>query len=464
MFLENWWSNHEVKQYVAACGWNLGALNLGIYFGWAAVANPKLQSTISPELGVPLTDEEISYCTALPFIVAMMFAMVWGYIANRFGRKVTGSLNALCVIVCYSLILNTHSVEMMIVSRIIGGIAYIPALFNGPMYIAEIAESQKLGRLSSTYLIIENFGTLLIFIIGGHTSFKFLNIFSTVCGFIFLFAINILPESPVFYLKQDRYEEAKQSLQFFRPKNNDSFLENELQRLNETFVLSKKMKWKYLLSRHTLMALFIALYLQFGVQMSGINYVSSYTVSIFQRSKTIVAPYNAIIIAGVFHSIAPFLYFTITNILGRKTITIASYALQSLVWGSLGWYYFYIENNSVDNSSPVNYLPVVCISLYFLTYSAGAGCIPFTLYGEIFSSEVRNTVMPFIYVWNALLSFFVIKLAPTLLYQTIHMSGVFWLFSACCMLTVVFAIVFIPETKDKTFLTVIDDLTNRACW
>lgn len=460
----NYFCSHVVKQYLAAVCWNLGAMNFGIYFGWSAVANPRLQSPNSPELDAPMTDQEISYSTAFPFFVAVCFAVVWGYLANTCGRKITGYLTALCFIVCYGLILNTKSVHMLIIGRIIGGLTYIPVLFNGNMYIAEVAETQNFGRLSSTFLISQSFGTLMIFTMGGYVSFKFLNIYALVFGVLFLLALIGLPESPVFYLKNDRVEQAKASLQFFRPKNNADLLEMELKRLNDTFVLSKKIKLKYLFSRHTVVALCIAVYLQFALQFTGINYMSTYTVFVLEHSNTLIDPYICIKITGVVNTIAPCIYFYLTNKLGRKTIAIISYGLTSLVLGTLGWYFYQIEHSMVEKLSPLNYLPIVCMSLFFLFFSMGAGSINFTLYGEIFSSEVRNVVMPFIFVWSGLLSFLVVKLAPTLLLQTIHMSGVFWLFSTTSLVTVFFITFCIPETKDKPFLTVIDELTKKAWW
>ncbi|KAL1461794.1 hypothetical protein WDU94_013665 [Cyamophila willieti] len=463
MFLTNMFSNHEVRQYLAAWSWNLGGMNLGFFLGWSAVTTPVLQSKTDPVYETALTDEEVSYSTSFPFVAALSSAMVWGYIANSLGRKITGYLTALCFTACYAIVLTTDSFSVFVIGRMIGGLAYCAVLFNGPMYIAETAETQRLGRISATYLISENFGILTIYIIGSYVSYDVLNVFCLVFSALFLVLIMCFPESPVYYLKTDRPTEARVALQWFRPKN-EEYLESELKRLNDTFILSKKFKFKYLFTKHTLMALFIALNLQIGIQLTGIHYVTCYTVDIFQRTASVIDPYTSTIITGVFQIIAPCCYFVITNHLGRKTITIVSFFLQSLTWAILGGYYFYIEQTTIEDSSPLNYFPVVCLSLYFLFYAGGGGCIPFTIYGEIFSAEVRNTVMPFIYIWNALNSFAVLKLVPTIMLQTIHMSGVFWFFSFCCFYVVVFAVLFIPETKGKPFLTVIDDLTKKACW
>lgn len=439
-------------------------MNLGIFLGWSAVANPKLQSNEFPALGVPLTDAEVSHSVALPLMATICFAQVWGYLANTLGRKITGYLTALCFIVCATLILNTRSVYVLIISRIIGGIAYIPSLFNGPMYVAEIGEPKSFGRLSSTYVISENVGVLLIYAIGGYVSFKFLNFFSLVFAVLFLIAIVFFPESPVFYLRHDRPEEAKLSLQFFRPENDAVYLENEMKRLNETFLLSKKMKWSHLFTKHTMMGVFIALYIQFAVQATGIDYITTYTVQIFRHSQSSVDPYVCTTIGGVVHIVASCLYFVISNSFGRKTIMIVSNLLQCLFLGCLGFYYYNIEQDALVKNPFIHYLPLICMSLYFLTYSAGAGVVPFTIYGEIFSSEVRDTVMSFICIWNALTASLVIELVPNVLLKSIHMSGVFWLFSGSCIVTVLFTLIFIPETKDKPFLTVINDLQKKAFW
>uniref|UniRef100_A0A8D8LRB4 Facilitated trehalose transporter Tret1 n=1 Tax=Cacopsylla melanoneura TaxID=428564 RepID=A0A8D8LRB4_9HEMI len=463
MFFPKMFSNHEVRQYLAAWSWNLGAMNMGFFLGWSGVTTPDLQSATSPIYESALTDEEVSYTTSFPFITALISSMVWGYIANSLGRKITGYLTALCFTTCYIIALTSDTFSVFVIGRMIGGLAYCAVLFNGPMYIAEMAEVQKLGRISATYLISENFGILTIYILGSYVSYDVLNVFCLAFSVLFLVLIMIFPESPVYYLKTDRPIEARVALQWFRPEN-EQYLESELKRLNDTFILSKKFKFKYLFTKHTLMALFIALNLQVGIQLTGMHYVACYTVDIFQRTASVIDPYTSTIITGIFLIIAPCCYFVITNHFGRKTITIVSFFLQSLTWAILGGYYFYIEHNTIEDSSPLNYLPLVCISLYCLFFAGGGGCIPFTIYGEIFSAEVRNAVMPFIYIWNALNSFAVLKLVPTIMLQTIHMSGVFWFFSIISFYIVLFTIFVIPETKGKPFLTVIDDLTKKACW
>lgn len=465
MFWKSWLEDHGFRQYLAALCWNLGGMNLGIFLGWASVATPMLQNKENPALGhTPVSDIEISYSNSLPFLAGICFSFVWGYIANIVGRKMTGYLLGLCYIMCYVLVIKTDSVNVYILSRVIGGAAYCGVMFNGPMYIAEIAETQKIGRLSSLYLIVENMGTLIIYVIGSLFDFYALNVFSLAIAVLYFVSIVIFPESPVFYIKNDRLTEAKLSLQWYRPRNDCLYLETELQRLKNTFVIAKKFKVKYLFTKHTSMGLIIALALQLGVQTAGINYITGYTVTIFMQTSNVFDPYTCTVITGFLNAIAPVFYFIITNKFGRKVILIMSYIFQCIILGTLGCYYFYTEHEGQDSNPMFNFVPVLFLSLYFLAYSAGAGPIPFTIYSEIFSSEVRNAVVPFIYIWNALTAFLIMQFVPVTLYQAVHMSGVFWFFSLCTLCTAIFTLVFVPETRNVPFLRVMEKLSKRACW
>lgn len=80
-----------------------------------------------------------------------------------------------------------------------------------------------------------------------------------------------------------------------------------------------------------------------------------------------------------------FVALIIIDKVGRRILLIWSAILMGLSFACLAACYVMIEKNIIF----IDYLPLVCISIYISAFSLGFGPVPWVVMGEIFSSEVR---------------------------------------------------------------------------
>lgn len=85
-------------------------------------------------------------------------------------------------------------------------------------------------------------------------------------------------------------------------------------------------------------------------------------------------------------------------------------------------------------------------------YSLAWGHIPYILSSECSPNHVRSLVMALALMLQWLCNFAIAKLTPIMLADITW--GTFVVFGACCTLMAVFAVVFVPETKNVPLETV----------
>ncbi|BFZ10376.1 hypothetical protein BsWGS_13415 [Bradybaena similaris] len=100
---------------------------------------------------------------------------------------------------------------------------------------------------------------------------------------------------------------------------------------------------------------------------------------------------------------------------------------------------------------PTDYtwMAVLGLALFVLAFAPGLGPMPWTINSEIYPMWARSTCNSMAtgcnWICNLLVSLFFLTLT-----ETITKYGAFWLFGGICFLGMIFTIIFLPETKNKT--------------
>lgn len=84
--------------------------------------------------------------------------------------------------------------------------------------------------------------------------------------------------------------------------------------------------------------------------------------------------------------------FSIVDKSGRKVLLVISALLMSICYAGLGGFYL-IKTHDPRLAAQVDWLPLLCITVYISAFSIGYGPVPWVLMGEIYSSEVRDRVV-----------------------------------------------------------------------
>lgn len=87
------------------------------------------------------------------------------------------------------------------------------------MYLGEISDKQIRGFLGTLLTTMANMGNLLIYTIGPFVSYTALNWICLSVPVIFLLSCLWIPESPYFYLKIDRFDDAAKEMMKLKSLN-----------------------------------------------------------------------------------------------------------------------------------------------------------------------------------------------------------------------------------------------------
>lgn len=183
-------------------------------------------------------------------------------------------------------------------------------------------------------------------------------------------------------------------------------------------------------------------------QVSGIDTVLFYTVSIFKASGSFVNNYLATILVGLVQVVATFLSLFIIDRYGRKPLLIFSGAFMAVSMAALG-FYFYVHERQYPVAKSLGLLPVISLMVFIAAFALGYCNIPFLLMGEILPVGQRSILSSVASAFNLGSMFIVIKSYHDIKHL-IGDEGVFLGYAILCLSSCVFVVFLLPETKGKS--------------
>lgn len=345
-------------------------------------------------------------------------------------------------------------VQLFICRLLLGlGIGFKEA--TSVVYAAENAPSAIRGSLCVNWQIWTAFGIML-----GNTANLILHKVGKIAwrlqlGSAFIPAVPLIllvyfvPESPRWYIKQNKYEKAYRALGRLR---NTKFqaardlyyihvqitLEEELAKGANVFTRFTEIFTKPRTRRATLAAFTVMI----AQQMCGINIISFFSSSIFSRatdSKT--TPLLASFGFGLVNWAFAFPSFFTVDTFGRRSLLLFFFPLMAIFLLGAGLSFLIPEDNP-------HRLGVIAFFVYMFTacYSPSEGPVPFTYSAEVFDLKHREVGMAFaVFVNNVFagilsLSFFRIESAMTT-------CGAFGFYAGLNVLAFIMIMFWVPETK-----------------
>lgn len=435
----------KLPQYLAAVAANLSAFCVGTALAWTSPALPYLTSGNS---SVTITPEEGSWVGSLLAVGAFTGALPTGFIADIFGRKLVCAALAVPFLVSWLLITYASSVTMLYIARFIVGFATGASSAVAPMYTAEISESSIRGSLGSFFQLMITAGILYTYMLGAVVSYTWLAVLCGLVPVVFLISFFSAPESPAYLLRNNKRSQAEKSLRKLRGSSYNINVElNELQNDINKSMQARSSVMELITRKATIKGLIISLGLMLFQQLSGVNAVIFYSVSIFETAGSSLDPAVATIIVGVVQVLATYASTLLVDRAGRRILLLISDAIMALCLGSLG-YYFYLRESGKDVSN-IGLLPLLSVVVFIIVFSIGFGPIPWMMTGELFSSQIKGVASGIAVGLNWFLTFVVTKSFQPLV-NDIGSAGTFWIFSGICCAGTIFVALIVPETKGKS--------------
>uniref|UniRef100_A0A667YR18 Solute carrier family 2, facilitated glucose transporter member 5 n=1 Tax=Myripristis murdjan TaxID=586833 RepID=A0A667YR18_9TELE len=403
-------------------------------------------------------------------------ASVGGTMAIKWGRKGALLINNVFAIVAALLMglsYPTGLFELLIIGRLFTGINAGKSFTNTltgigicvqPLYLGEIAPTALRGAMAMGTSIFITGGILTGQVIGlnellGKEEYWPL-LLSTTCipAVMQLLSLPWFPESPRFLLidKGDNEGCNNALKQLHGEESCDSEREDmERERIIAAGVQAKK-PWELFSDRSLSWQLLTILLLNSAQQLNGINAIYFYANYVFQQSgiPDDKIPYAAVgtgacecITALTCVSISP--YF---EVLGRKVLIIGGYTLMSICC-----ILFTLSLTFQDISPIVPYLSMACVFAFILSFGLGPGGVTNILNTELFTQTARPAAYMIAGSVNWFSFFFIGMLFPFIV-----VSYCFLVFLVVCCLVVIYIILVVPETKNKTFLEIHNEFQSRG--
>ncbi|XP_034934673.1 facilitated trehalose transporter Tret1-like [Chelonus insularis] len=449
------------RQFLAAIITNISTFSYGIILGWTSPVIPLLLSPNNPVSKEPLTAEEISWLNSILCITGIPLLPLCSLIAERFGRKLIGYFIAIPFVASWLLTIFGSCFQHLIIARIFASIGGAFLFFLIPLYVTEISGDSIRGLLGTFMVFGINIGIFLAYTLGAVLSYQLFAICALIFPMIFFGCFIFLPETPTYLVRKNRITDAVKSLMWL--KNGDkSAVDQELLRLQTLAKESSNPNTSVGIcdlfrDRATIKGFIIANALLSGQQMAGITAMLTYTTLIFDMAGSSLSPNTATIIIGGIQIFGSWLSTIFMERAGRRILIQISCLGMLLCHFAIATFLF-LQSWSIDVSS-FRWIPLVALSVYVITYSAGMGPAPFIVASEVFSPDIAAFACSIAMSIMFAVAFAIVKFFP-LAIQFMGMHGCFYLLSMFCGCTLLFTYFFVPETKGRSIESIIDELNG----
>ena len=422
--------------YSSFCAY-LAAFSFGIMIGYTSPSLPDMERQRI------LDKNQGSWFGSLATIGAMVGSFLGGWLVQYIGRRKTLIGTAVPFILGWFLIWWNGGISDLFAGRFFTGVASGMTVVSGPMYISETCTKDLRGMMGSGVQLSITIGILFVYVLG--LVFHWYTI-AAVAGVIPVVAVLLslrIPETPRYLVLQNRKAEAYSALMWLRGTSSSN-VEDELRDIEDSLGPDVKVAWSEFLEPQLKKPLIVAVGLMILQQVSGINVVMFYTVSLFE-SAGFTSGEKITVGIGLCQVIFTFASCLLMDRAGRRFLLFLSGAMMAVTCFGFGIYFHFQITQNIN----VTWLAVASMLFYIVGFSLGWGPIPMLIMSEIFPVKARGaaTGITTVAVWVAA---FIVTKEFSVMQQAIGSNSVFYLFGICCLLGIIFVHKLVPETKGKS--------------
>jgi MFS family permease len=388
---------------VSLCGFQFG-YNTGVIAGAILFVSKAFSFSLSQEC----------HAASILLIGAIIGALGGGILADHLGRRKGMQVAALFFIIGALLAVLPDTLEGFLWGRVFQGLGVGCVSVIAPMYLAEIAPSEKRGAYVTANQLCLVFGILVAsgcnFLWAQEASWQKMVGFGAVPAVVQLILLFFIPETQ------------KVSMQKAVDRSS----------------------WLTLFDPLFRRALVIGVLLSIFQQITGINAVIYFAPKIFNEvgydaAKTAIFATLGI---GIVNMVASAIALKLIDKIGRRPL---------LLWGTVGMVISlsFIGLALYTQSYFAQRIALVSLMTYVGFFAIGLGPIPSLIISEIYQPIIRGQAMSlaifFSWLGNYVVAFTFLNLA-----QQISFAGAFFLYAAIGVLAIIFIWKMVPETKGKS--------------
>ncbi|CAG9124882.1 hypothetical protein JYU34_015248 [Plutella xylostella] len=455
----------KMNQIVMAILMVLPVFSYGTAVGWLSPMGPRLMSEDTPS-SAPIHPDTISWMASVAYLVGTPAVFLYGYIVDNFGRKKALLMTSFCLAVCWSIKLYSSEPWALITARAIVGFGVSGSYVVTPLYIKEISEDTIRGTLGSLVILSQNFGNLLVYIMGEYLSYHAVLWICLAVPLVHLMVFLTMPDSPSYLLKCGKVEEARDALAWLRCRqSSDSLVDDELQGLLEEMEKDKSGRFsdaiKAIVSdKPTFRAFRITLTITLARELCGCLAVLHFASTIFDQASGgsfVLSANQQAAVLGAVQMLGSCTASSLVERTGRKPLLGGTCLVSGLAMGALGAW-FYLNTGAAGGAAA--WLPVACLCLCIFCDAGGLQPVPFVIMTEIFNFQLRGTVTSIVIAFACALVSIELRFFHPIA-DAIGMHSVFWAFASVCLVSTVYIALYVPETKMRSLEDIYDEISGK---
>lgn len=420
----------------------LGNLNIGFSLGVLNVPEMAIRSSLTP---VDMGKFMWSVIVACFAVGAIAGAYLSSWAADRWGRRPVILWTNAGVLLGTLLQSTALAVWMMVLGRLLVGLACGTLTVVTPLYLGEVSPAHLRGTVGAASQLAVVMGLLLsgLFAKPLENNWRWLLGLPVIPCLLQLCLCNGLPESPRWLVAMCRHDDALEIICKLRGIDNLEF-HPEVIRSCAPLRVKPRGVYRRLFDivgeRGCSLSIIIVLVLHVGQQFTGINAVFYYSAAYFDTVN--IDPWVGSMAALAANVLSVLVALPLIDLLGRRLLLSISLLGMAACCATLVISQLELKPGEQCNSCVGGVIAFVCF------FELGMGPIPWLMTVELFPSELSSWAVGFASVINWTANFVVGLAFPKL--ASLCSTFVFLPFGIVCLFCLAFVLAFVPETKMKT--------------
>lgn len=446
----------------------LGSFSFGYATGVVNLPQAQVQADLA------LSDTQWSVIVSAFAAGGAIGAQLTGPQADKYGRALLLRYNSLLFVASGALQffadpLGTggHPIGfwLLFLGRFLVGFCSGAATVAGPMYVQEIAPARLKGAFGTLNQMSIVIGVLVselcgaVPALGSSSGWAWLLGLTGFVGIIQFLLSPVMSTSPVWLLSQGRMDDAERSLRRLRAPGDPGIdIEVETMRAEGAKGSGPAVTLRDVLNNSDArLGLLAVIVLQTGQQLSGINAVIYYSSTFF--SSVGIAAKLGTVLVGVVNALGTVVAVCFVERAGRKSLLILS--ASGMIVACIGVCAFLvIGDGNPDLKSTMSALGLVAVLTFVAVFEMGMGPIPWQIGAELVPewavAQAMGVGAATNWTFNLVISLTFLPMQKALGNYT------FIPFAVALVCTLVYTIVFVPETKGRTAEQISAEFKARA--